>query len=178
MINMTILQKKWFLILFLCGFILIELNAQEKPFQYLDMNTILKDKKILAIKQQLPAGWEFKANGSQLFLIRKQQVIVPFGAVRSTGSKAETITKMIGGKKVMLLKTQAFILFTVEKKMTFSSDKPQKFNALNVFNSDYYTFMLWEKQGYSKSEQVEPQTLMNEFDTIVSIFAEKCEKIK
>ena len=45
-------------------------NAQVSSFRYLDLNTILKDKKIQLAKSQLLSGWTMRANGSNFYIER------------------------------------------------------------------------------------------------------------
>ncbi|MEY4539503.1 MAG: hypothetical protein RLZZ306_1260, partial [Bacteroidota bacterium] len=83
----------------LCLFALfaISLNAQTSTFSYLDMNTILKDSKIQMAKNQLIKGWTMRANGSNFYIERREEVFLPQTALKSLETNANVVEKKVGG---------------------------------------------------------------------------------
>lgn len=155
-------------IFLLCLFILHLSSAyvQVNKFYYLDLNTILKDKKIQLAKNQLLAGWSMRANGSNFYIERQNEVYLPQSALKSLESNAHIIFKNIGGKKIMMMKTKAYFLMTIEKRMP--NDKIELFRttAKAIYQTDYYTVFLWQEHGFTYSNKTIPNNLNEEFQQI------------
>jgi hypothetical protein len=168
---MKITQRNWIKLVSLCGFIFftIHLKAQETAFRYLDMNTILKDKKIQILKSQLIKGWSMRANGSNFFIERKEDIFLPQSALKSVDTKAAVVAKNVGGKKVLFMKTKAFFLMTIEKKLPTEKVKQLKATAKAIYQTDYYTIFLWQEHGFTYSKQTIPSNLQEEFQTIETL---------
>ncbi|MFC0183773.1 hypothetical protein [Pseudarcicella hirudinis] len=153
--------------------------SQTKPFQYLDVNTLQKDRKIAVIKSLLPKGWEMKTNGEQFFIERNQPVLVTQNAIKSVDKHAATIKHKMAGKDVLMIRTKAFFRFTVEKKWNENALKNiGKTSALRVFNSDYFTFFLWDKHAFSYTGITNPAELKEEFLEIERLLNDNLDILK
>lgn len=164
-INPQINPIKLFL---LCLFILhfTSSNAQVSTFRYLDLNTILKDKKIQLSKNQLLSGWSMRANGSNFYIERQNEVYLPQSALKSLESNANMVSKNIGGKKVMMMKTKAYFLMTIEKRMPNDKVELFKTTAKAIYQTDFYTIFLWQEHGFTYSNKTIPSNLNEEFQQI------------
>ena len=140
--------------------------AQVSTFHYLDLSTILKDKKIQLAKNQLLSGWSIRANGSNFYIERQNEVYLPQSALKSMEFKANVVSKNIGGKKVMMMKTKAYFLMTIEKKMPNDKVELFKTTAKAIYQTDYYTVFLWQEHGFTYSNKTIPSTLNEEFQQI------------
>jgi hypothetical protein len=167
-INHQINTIKLFLLCLLLLFTLGSL-AQSSSFQYMDMNTILKDKKIQSAKNQLLNGWTMRANGSNFYIERKNEVYLPQSALKSLESNTNVITKNINGKKVMLMKTKAYFLMTIEKKKPNDKLDLIRTTAKAIYQTDYYTIFLWQEHGFTYSTKTIPSNLNEEFLSIEKI---------
>lgn len=140
--------------------------AQVSTFHYLDLNTILKDKKIQLAKNQLLSGWSIRANGSNFYIERQNEVYLPQSALKSMEFNANVVSKNIGGKKVMMMKTKAYFLMTIEKKMPNDKVELFKTTAKAIYQTDYYNVFLWQEHGFTYSNKTIPSTLNEEFQQI------------
>jgi hypothetical protein len=160
------------IILFLlCLFIELQSSsyAQNSNFRYLDLNTILKDKKIQLAKNQLLTGWSMRANGSNFYIERQNEVYLPQSALKSMESNTNAVSKMVNGKKVLMMKTKAYFLMTIEKRMP--NDKVELFRttAKAIYQTDYYTVFLWQEHGFTYSNKTIPSNLNEEFHQIENL---------
>ena len=140
--------------------------AQESTFRYLDLNTILKDKRIQLAKNQLIKGWAMRANGSNFYIERQEGVYLPQSALKSLESNAQVVTKNIEGKKVMMMKTKAYFLMTIEKRMPNEKIELFRTTAKAIYQTDYYTVFLWQEHGFTYSKKTIPNNLNEEFHEI------------
>ena len=140
--------------------------AQNSNFRYLDLNTILKDKKIQLAKNQLLAGWTMRANGSNFYIERQKEVFLPQSALKSLESNTKTVSKVINGKKILMMKTKAYFLMTIEKRMPNDKVELFKTTAKAIYQTDYYTVFLWQEHGFTYSNKTIPSNLNEEFLTI------------
>ena len=155
--------------LFLLYFITLHLSssyAQESTFRYLDLNTILKDKRIQLVKNQLIKGWTMRANGSNFYIERQEEVYLPQSALKSLESNANVVNKYVNGKKVMMMKTKAYFLMTIEKRMPNDKIELFKTTAKAIYQTDYYTVFLWQEHGFTYSNKTIPSNLNEEFHEI------------
>ena len=155
--------------IFLLGLILLHFSSsysQISAFRYLDLNTILKDKKIQLAKNQLFRGWAMRANGSNFYIERQELVYLPQSALKSLESNAEMVTKNIEGKKVMMMKTKAYFLMTIEKRMPNEKIELFRTTAKAIYQTDYYTVFLWQEHGFTYSNRTIPSNLNEEFHEI------------
>jgi hypothetical protein len=161
-INPQINTIKLFL---LCLFILSYAStyAQASTFRYLDMNTILKDNKIQMAKNQLIKGWSMRANGSNFYVERLEDVFLPQTALKSLENNANVVEKKVGGKKLMMLKTKAYFLMTIEKKLPNEKLALYRTTAKAIYQTDYYTIFLWQEHGFTYSNKTIPSNLNEEF---------------
>ena len=164
-INHQINTIKLFL---LCLFIPSHTNthAQSSTFTYLDMNTILKDNKIQMAKNQLIKGWSMRANGSNFYVERREDVFLPQTALKSLENNANVVEKKVGGKKLMMLKTKAYFLMTIEKKLPNEKLSLFRTTAKAIYQTDYYTIFLWQEHGFTYSTKTIPNNLNEEFWSI------------
>jgi hypothetical protein len=164
-INPQINTIKLFL---LCLFILFYSSsyAQASTFRYLDMNTILKDNKIQIAKSQLIKGWVMRANGSNFYVERQEEVFLPQSALKSMENNANVVSKNVKGKKVLMLKTKAYFLMTIEKRLPNEKLELFKTTAKAIYQTDYYTIFLWQEHGFTYSNKTIPSTLKEEFLSI------------
>jgi len=141
-------------------------NAQTGDFRYLDMNTILKDSKVQLAKNQLLNGWSMRANGSNFYIERNQEVFLPQSALKSLESNTNIVSKTIGGKKILMMKTKAYFLMTIEKRMPNDKVQLLRTTAKAIYQTDYYTIFLWQEHGFTYSNKTIPASLNEEFRTI------------
>ncbi|MBB6002456.1 hypothetical protein [Arcicella rosea] len=156
---------------FLCGFMLffntvIEGNDVQSA---LDLNMILKDKKIQIVKNQLIKGWSMRANGSSFYIERNNDIFLPQTALKSIDSRASIVTKTIGKKKVLMMKTKAFFMMTVEKKLPADKVAILRNSAKGVYQTDFYTIILWQEHGFTYSKHTIPHNLIDEFQAIETL---------
>lgn len=142
------------------------LNAQTGNFRYLDMNTILKDSKIQLAKNQLLKGWTMRANGSNFYIERTENVFLPQSALKSLESNTNIVSKTIGGKKVLMMRTKAYFLMTIEKRLPNDKVQLLRTTAKAIYQTDFYTIFLWQEHGFTYSDKSIPATLNNEFRAI------------
>jgi hypothetical protein len=161
-INHQVNPIKLFLLCLLLTFSWIS-QAQNSGFYYLDLNTILKDKKIQMAKNQLPTGWKMRANGSNFYIERQNEVYLPQSALKSMESNTNTVSKTINGRKVLMLKTKAYFLMTIEKRMPNDKIELFKTTAKAIYQTDYYTVFLWQEHGFTYSNKTIPSNLNEEF---------------
>ncbi len=149
----------------LCLFILFcpSSYAQASTFRYLDMNTILKDSKIQIAKSQLLKGWVMRANGSNFYVERKEEVFLPQSALKSMENNANVVSKNVGGKKVLMMKTKAYFLMTIEKRLANEKLALFRTTAKAIYQTDYYTIFLWQEHGFTYSNKTIPSNLNEEF---------------
>jgi hypothetical protein len=140
-----------------------QIIAQNAGFRYLDLNTILKDKKIQQAKNQLPNGWNMRANGSNFYIERQQEVFLPQSALKSMENNTNTVSKMVNGKKVLMMKTKAYFLMTIEKRLPNDKIELFKTTAKAIYQTDYYTVFLWQEHGFTYSNKTIPSNLNEEF---------------
>jgi hypothetical protein len=138
-------------------------NAQNNGFRYLDLNTILKDKKIQQAHNQLPKGWSMRANGSNFYVERKQEVYLPQSALKSLESNTNSVEKVVNGKKILMMKTKAYFLMTIEKRLPNDKVELFKTTAKAIYQTDYYTVFLWQEHGFTYSNKTIPSNLNEEF---------------
>ena len=152
----------------LCLFILFNTNvyAQMDSSGRLDLNTILKDNKIQMAKNQLIKGWTMRANGSNFYVERYEEVFLPQSALKSLETHANVVEKKIGGKKLMMLKTKAYFLMTIEKKVPNEKISLVRTTAKAIYYTDYYTIFLWQEHGFTYSNKTIPSNLNQEFRNI------------
>ena len=152
----------------LCLFILFNTNvyAQMDSSGRLDLNTILKDNKIQMAKNQLIKGWSMRANGSNFYVERHEEVFLPQSALKSLETHANVVEKKIGGKKLMMLKTKAYFLMTIEKKVANEKISLVRTTAKAIYYTDYYTIFLWQEHGFTYSNKTIPSNLNQEFRNI------------
>lgn len=164
-INRQINTVKLFL---LCLFILFysSSHAQASTFKYLDMNTILKDSKIQSAKSQLIKGWVMRANGSNFYIERQAEVFLPQSALKSMENNANVVSKNVGGKKVMMMKTKAYFLMTIEKRLPNEKLELFRTTAKAIYQTEYYTIFLWQEHGFTYSNKTIPNNLNEEFWSI------------
>lgn len=155
----------------LCLFILFNTNvyAQMDSSGRLDLNTILKDNKIQMAKNQLIKGWSMRANGSNFYVERHEEVFLPQSALKSLETHANVVEKKIGGKKLMMLKTKAYFLMTIEKKVPNEKISLVRTTAKAIYYTDYYTIFLWQEHGFTYSNKTIPSNLNQEFRNIEKI---------
>jgi hypothetical protein len=158
-------------IFLLCFFIGLQnsSDAQNSNFRYLDMNTILKDKKIQLAKNQLLGGWTMRANGSNFYIERQNDVYLPQSALKSLESNTKTVEKIINSKKVLMMKTKAYFLMTIEKRMPNDKVELFKTTAKAIYQTDYYTVFLWQEHGFTYSNKTIPKNLNEEFQQIEKV---------
>ena len=168
MFKTIISQRNWIKLFLLYLFTLSYLcaNAQNSTFRYLDMNTILKDNKIQLAKNQLIKGWSMRANGSNFYVERQEDVFLPQSALKSMENNANVVAKNIGGKKVMMLKTKAYFLMTIEKRLPNEKLALFRTTAKAIYQTDYYTIFLWQEHGFTYSNKSIPSNLKEEFWSI------------
>lgn len=155
--------------LFFWGLLILHLpssHAQVSTFRYLDLNTILKDTKIQMAKNQLLAGWTMRANGSNFYIERQNEVYLPQSALKSMEANANTVSKTVNGKKVLMMKTKAYFLMTIEKRMPNDKIELFKTTAKAIYQTDYYTIFLWQEHGFTYSNKTIPSNLNEEFHQI------------
>lgn len=152
----------------LCLFALFHTNifAQMDSSGRLDLNTILKDNKIQLAKNQLIKGWSMRANGSNFYVERHEEVFLPQSALKSLETNANVVEKKIGGKKLMMLKTKAYFLMTIEKKIPNEKIPLVRTTAKAIYYTDYYTIFLWQIHGFTYSNKTIPNNLNQEFMSI------------
>ena len=155
----------------LCLFILFNTNvyAQMDSSGRLDLNTILKDNKIQMAKNQLIKGWSMRANGSNFYVERHEEVFLPQSALKSLETHANVVEKKIGGKKLMMLKTKAYFLMSIEKKIPNEKISLVRTTAKAIYYTDYYTIFLWQEHGFTYSNKTIPSNLNQEFRNIEKI---------
>lgn len=141
-------------------------NAQTSTYSYLDMNTILKDSKIQMAKNQLIKGWSMRANGSNFYIERREDVFLPQTALKSMENNANVVEKKMGGKKLMMLKTKAYFLMTIEKRIPNDKIALFRTTAKAIYQTDFYTIFLWQEHGFTYSNKTIPSTLNKEFQSI------------
>lgn len=144
-------------------------DAQNSNFRYLALDTILKDKKIQLAKNQLLAGWAMRANGSNFYIERQNEVYLPQSALKSMEVNTNTVSKIINGKTVLMLKTKAYFLMTIEKRMPNDKVELFKTTAKAIYQTDYYTIFLWQEHGFTYSNKTIPNNLNEEFQQIEKI---------
>ena len=159
--------KLFLLVLFMFAF--AGSNAQVSTFRYLDLNTILKDKKVQLAKSQLPVGWTMRANGSNFYIERQNEVYLPQSALKSMESNTKAVFKMVEGKKVLMMKTKAYFLMTIEKRMPNDKIELFKTTAKAIYQTDYYTVFLWQEHGFTYSNKTIPSNLNEEFYQIEKV---------
>lgn len=152
-------------IFLLCLFVLFQISshAQTDSFRYLDMSTILKDNKIQMAKNQLIKGWSMRANGSNFYIERREDVFLPQTALKSLENNANVVEKKIRGKKLMMLKTKAYFLMTIEKRIPNEKIALFTTTAKAIYQTDYYTIFLWQEHGFTYSNKTIPSDLNKEF---------------
>ncbi len=161
-------QNNWIKIFILSGFTLIlpKSFGQKPSFTYFDVNTLCNDAKVLALKNDLPKGWRLRSSRSNFFIERIEPVYLPKEALKSIEHQTQPVEKWIDGKKLILFKTKAYFLMTVEKQLPTDLQKNNKFIGQRVYLSKDYTFFLWQKHGYTYSNYVLPTNLYDEFRSI------------
>jgi hypothetical protein len=167
-INRQINIIKIFLLCLFC-FTIHSTDAQNTGFRYLDLNTILKDKKIQLAKSQLPMGWNMRANGSNFYIERQQEVFLPQSALKSMENNTNTVSKIVNGKKVLMMKTKAYFLMTIEKRLPNDKLELFKTTAKAIYQTDFYTVFLWQEHGFTYSNKTIPNNLSEEFLKIEKI---------
>lgn len=167
---MKITQRIWIKLAFLCGFMLFisENNGQSSPTN-LDMNALLKDKKIQFVKSQLLKGWTMRTNGTNFFIEREKEIFLPQTALKSIDSKASVVSKTLNGKKVLLMKTKAYFMMTVEKKLPNDKVALLKNTSKGVYQTDFYTIIVWQEHGFTYSSHTIPENLKDEFQAIETL---------
>ena len=165
MFKTIISQRNRIKLFLLCLFTLayLRVHAQADTFSYLDMSTILKDNKIQVAKNQLIKGWTMRANGSNFYVERQEDVFLPQSALKSVENNANVVAKSIGGKKVMMLKTKAYFLMTIEKRLPNEKLALFRTTAKAIYQTDYYTIFLWQEHGFTYSNKTIPNNLNEEF---------------
>jgi Neuraminidase (sialidase) len=152
----------------LCLFILFSKSsdAQTSTFRYLDMNTILKDNKIQLAKNQLFKGWAMRANGSNFYIERQGDVFLPQSALKSMENNTNIVFKNVHGKKILMMKTKAYFLMTIEKKLPNEKVELIRTTCKAIYQTDYYTVFLWQEHGFTYSNKTIPSNLNEEFRAI------------
>ena len=152
----------------LCLFVLLHTSiyAQMDLSGHLDMNAILKDSKIQMAKNQLIKGWSMRANGSNFYVERREEVFLPQSALKSLETHANVVEKKVGGKKLMMLKTKAYLLMTIEKKNPNEKISLVRTTAKAIYYTDSYTIFLWQEHGFTYSNKTIPDNLNKEFLSI------------
>jgi len=130
------------------------------------MNTVLKDNKIQLAKNQLLKGWSMRVNGSNFYVERQADVFLPQSALKSMENNANVAVKNINGKKVLMLKTKAYFLMTIEKKIPNEKLSLLRTTAKAIYHTDYYTIFLWQEHGFTYSNRTIPNDLREEFWSI------------
>ncbi|MEA5428549.1 hypothetical protein [Arcicella lustrica] len=168
---MKITQRNWIKLAFLCGFMLFvnTVSGGKDAQAVLDLNVILRDKKIQLVRSQLIKGWSMRANGSNFYIERNQDIFLPQTALKSIDSRASVVTKTIGKKKVLMMKTKAFFMMTVEKKLPADKVAIIRNMAKGVYQTDYYTIILWQEHGFTYSKHTIPNNLKDEFQAIETL---------
>lgn len=168
---MKITQRNWIKFAFLCGFVLINtVGIGQVPLSNsLDIKTILQDKKIQTVRNQLLKGWTMRANGSNFYIERSNDIYLPQTALKSIDTKASVVTRTIGKKKVLLMKTKAYFMMTVEKKLTADKVAILKNSTKGVYQTDNYTIILWQEHGFTYSKHTIPENLKDEFQSIETL---------
>ena len=141
-------------------------TAQTSTFRYMDMNTILKDAKIQMAKNQLIKGWSMRANGSNFYIERREDIFLPQTALKSLENNANVVEKKVGGKKLMMLKTKAYFLMSIEKRIPNEKIALYRTTAKAIYQTDYYTIFLWQEHGFTYSTRTIPGNLKEEFLSI------------
>ena len=164
-INRQINTIKLFL---LCLFILFFSSSYTQPNTsgYLDINTILKDNKIQLAKDQLIKGWVMRANGSNFYIERQAEVFLPQSALKSMENNADVVSKNVNGKKVMMMKTKAYFLMTIEKRLPNEKLELFRTTAKAIYQTENYTIFLWQEHGFTYSNKTIPSNLNEEFWSI------------
>ncbi len=168
MFKLIISQINTTKLILLCLFI-FKINssfAQTSTFRYMDMNTILKDKKIQLAKNQLIKGWAMRANGSNFYIERQGEVFLPQSALKSMENNTNIVFKNIHGKKVLMMKTKAYFLMTIEKKLPNDKVELLRTNCKAIYQTDFYTVFLWQEHGFTYSDKTIPNNLKEEFMAI------------
>ena len=149
----------------LCLFVLSHtiIFAQMDSSGRLNMDTILKDNKIQIAKKQLIKGWSMRANGSNFYVERHEDVFLPQTALKSLETHANVVEKKIRGKKLMMLKTKAYFLMTIEKRIPDEKIALFRTTAKAIYQTDYYTIFLWQEHGFTYSNKTIPSDLNSEF---------------
>ena len=165
MFNTMTCQRNSVKLFLLCLFILFFpiSYAQDSTSSYLDLNTILKDNKMQLVKNQLIKGWNMRANGSNFYIERREDVYLPQSALKSIENSTNVVPRKIKGKKVLMLKTKAYFLMTIEKKMPNEKLELFKTSAKAIYYTDYYTIFLWQEHGFTYSNKTIPSNLNEEF---------------
>lgn len=60
---------------------------------------------------------------------------------------------------------------SVEKKIPTKLNNKQKSIMKAVYESDFYTFFLWQKHGYTYAKTILPQNLYEEFREVEKLLA-------
>jgi hypothetical protein len=154
------------ILLCLLVFIQNSSQAQTGTYRYMDMNTILKDNKIQLAKNQLLKGWAMRANGSNFYVERQEAVFLPQSALKSMENNTNIIFKNIHGKKVLMMKTKAYFLMTIEKKLPNDKVELIRTTCKAIYQTDYYTVFLWQEHGFTYSNKTIPSNLNQEFRAI------------
>ncbi len=163
-------QRNWIKLAFLCGFILfISKNYGQPAPTNLDMNTLLKDRKIQFVKSQLLKGWSMRINGSNFFIERDKEIYLPQTALKSVDTKASVVSKTLEGKKVLMMKTKAYFMMTVEKKLPDDKVAILKQSTKGVYQTDNYTIIVWQEHGFTYSTHTIPENLKDEFQAIETL---------
>lgn len=155
----------------LCLFILFQTssNAQISTFRSLDLKTILEDNKIQMVKNQLIKGWSMRVNESNFFIERREPVFLPQTALKSLENNANMVEKKIGGKKLMMLKTKAYFLMSIEKRIPNEKIDLNRTTAKAIYQTNLYTIFLWQEHGFTYSDKTIPNNLSEEFIAIEKI---------
>lgn len=168
---MKITQRNWIKLAFLCGFMLFIMPSSggKESQSSADLNIILRDKKIQSLKSQLLKGWSMRCNGTNFYIEREKEVFLPQSALKSVDTKASVVTKTIGNKKVLMMKTKAYFMMTVEKKLPADKVAILRNSAKGVYQTDLYTIILWQEHGFTYSKNTIPHNLKDEFQTIETL---------
>ncbi len=168
MFKLIISQINTAKLILLCLFI-FKINsspAQTSTFKYMDMNTILKDNKIQLAKNRLIKGWSMRANGSNFYIEKEGEVFLPQSALKSMENNTNIVFKNIRGKKVLMMKTKAYFLMTIEKKLPNDKVELIRTTCKAIYQTDYYTVFLWQEHGFTYSNKTIPSNLTDEFRAI------------
>jgi hypothetical protein len=168
MFKLIISQINIIKLILLCLFIFTQnsSHAQTSTFRYMDMNTILKDNKIQIAKNQLIKGWSMRANGSNFYIERQDDVFLPQSALKSMENNTNNVFKNVNGKKVLMMKTKAYFLMTIEKKIPNEKVELIRTTCKAIYQTDYYTVFLWQEHGFTYSNKTIPSNLNDEFRDI------------